>query len=106
MIAGGTHSCKSLTDFLHRAVIAGKDTKYNSVSDLRGEVLGVSRMGSGSQIFASYMALREKWFADEAKETVEKLDFAGGQARDCYISYETDTQLLASPRHVQSKQSL
>lgn len=35
-------------------------------------------MGSGSQIFASYMALREGWFADTETQEVEKLDFKGG----------------------------
>jgi hypothetical protein len=34
-------------------------------------------MGSGSQIFASYMALREGWFSDPKKQEVEKLDFKG-----------------------------
>lgn len=62
---------------LHRAVITGKDTPYKTVSDLRGKTIGVSRMGSGSQIFASYMALREKWFSDASSEKVEPLDFKG-----------------------------
>lgn len=68
-----------------RAVITGKDTKYNSIADLRGQKIGVSRMGSGSQIFASYMALQHKWFSDEQKQTVEPLDFEG--ARDFKTRY-------------------
>ncbi|KAK9893678.1 periplasmic binding protein-like II [Cystobasidium minutum MCA 4210] len=60
---------------LNWAVITGKDTPYKSIADLRGKTIGVSRMGSGSQIFASYMALREKWFADANAQTVEPLDF-------------------------------
>lgn len=64
----------------HRAVITGKDTPYKSVADLRGKTIGVSRMGSGSQIFASYMALREKWFSDAATQSVEPLDFKGNSS--------------------------
>lgn len=64
-------------DAQKRAVITGKDAPYNSVSDLRGKTIGVSRMGSGSQIFASYMALREKWFSDAQAQSVEPLDFKG-----------------------------
>jgi ABC-type nitrate/sulfonate/bicarbonate transport system substrate-binding protein len=77
----------------NRAVITGKDTPYKSVSDLRGKTIGVSRMGSGSQIFASYMALREKWFSDEKAETVEPLDFKGRQ-----VLYEA-VSLLANTIH-------
>lgn len=58
-------------------MITGKNTPYQSVSDLRGKTIGVSRMGSGSQIFASYMALREKWFSDAKAGSVEPLDFKG-----------------------------
>jgi len=60
---------------LNWAVITGKDTLYKSIADLRGKTIGVSRMGSGSQIFASYMALREGWFSNSEKQEVEKLDF-------------------------------
>jgi len=60
---------------LNWAVITGKDTPYKSISDLRGKPIGISRPGSGSQIFASYMALSRKWFADEKTETVEPIDF-------------------------------
>lgn len=74
-------------------MITGKDTPYKTVSDLRGKTIGVSRMGSGSQIFASYMALREKWFSDAASEKVEPLDFKG----ESYISSElSEVALLMS----------
>ncbi|CAD6572579.1 MAG: glucosyltransferase [Cyphobasidiales sp. Tagirdzhanova-0007] len=62
--------CKSV-----RAVITGKEAPYHSISDLRGQTIAISRTGSGSQIFASYMALKEKWFAQADTETVEPLDF-------------------------------
>lgn len=72
--------CASSTCHLmraRRAVITGKDTRFKSISDLRGQTIGVSRMGSGSQIFASYMALKEGWFSAPSKQEVEKLDFKG-----------------------------
>jgi len=37
------------------AVIAGKNTKYNSIGDLRGSKIGISRHGSGSEIMSYYM---------------------------------------------------
>lgn len=35
--------------------------KYQSIDDLRGTTLGISRVGSGSQIMASVMALQRSW---------------------------------------------
>lgn len=33
-----------------RAIITGKDSKYNSVDDIKGTTFGISRQGSGSQV--------------------------------------------------------
>lgn len=44
------------------AVIAGsKQTTYNSIDDLKNSTLGISRLGSGSQIMGSVMALQRDW---------------------------------------------
>jgi hypothetical protein len=55
---------RSLT--LLRAVITGKDSKYNSISDLKGSTFGISRLGSGSQVMASVLGMNEAWSGDEA----------------------------------------
>lgn len=70
-----------------RAVITGKDTEYNNVSDLRGKPIGVSRLGSGSHIFASYMALREKWYKPETQE-VQPLEFKGAVSLQACVVVE------------------
>lgn len=47
---------------LNWAVITGTDAKadaYQSISDLRGTRIGISRIGSGSQLMASVMALQQ-----------------------------------------------
>lgn len=52
----------SLKVILKRAVITGTDAKaakYRSIDDLRGTKIGISRIGSGSQIMASVMALQQ-----------------------------------------------
>jgi ABC-type nitrate/sulfonate/bicarbonate transport system substrate-binding protein len=36
-----------------RAVITGKDSKYQSINDVKGTKLGISRLGSGSQVGAA-----------------------------------------------------
>lgn len=56
-------------------MIVGKDSKYHKLGDLRGEKIGISRIGSGSQVMASYMYLREGWLDD--KGTVEPIQFEG-----------------------------
>lgn len=46
------------------AVIAGANaTKFQSIADLKGTKLGISRLGSGSQVMASVMALEHGWKA-------------------------------------------
>ncbi|GAA5970216.1 hypothetical protein JCM8115_000779 [Rhodotorula mucilaginosa] len=62
-----------VTSPLNWAVIVGKDSKYQKLEDLRGEKIGVSRIGSGSQVMASYMALREGWTDKDGK--VEPIQF-------------------------------
>lgn len=49
---------------LNWAVITGTSSyadKYNSIADLKGTKIGISRIGSGSQIMASVMALQHGW---------------------------------------------
>ena len=77
-----------------RAVITGKDTRFQSIADLRGQTIGVSRLGSGSHIFANYMALREKWYADSGSEQVEKLNFEGER-----YQLNSPRYMLTSCRH-------
>ncbi|BGP51956.1 hypothetical protein JCM10450v2_007916 [Rhodotorula kratochvilovae] len=50
-----------VTSPLNWAVVVGKESRYQTLADLRGEKIGISRIGSGSQVMASYMALREGW---------------------------------------------
>ncbi|GAA5856923.1 hypothetical protein JCM8547_008467 [Rhodosporidiobolus lusitaniae] len=62
-----------VTSPLNWAVIVGKDSKYHKLEDLRGEKIGISRIGSGSQVMASYMYLRENWVDEDGK--VEPIQF-------------------------------
>ncbi|KAM0787303.1 hypothetical protein ACM66B_007079 [Microbotryomycetes sp. NB124-2] len=62
-----------VTSPLNWAVIVGKDSKYQKLEDLRGQKIGISRIGSGSQVMASYMYLREKWLDSDGK--VEPIQF-------------------------------
>ena len=64
-----------------RAIITGKESKYNSVADLKGTTFGISRQGrsdwmncercvtrltkSGSQVMVAVLATQEGWKADE-----------------------------------------
>lgn len=61
---------------LNWAIITGTSPgaqKYQSISDLRGTRVGVSRIGSGSQLMASVLALREGW--TDSQGHVAPLDF-------------------------------
>lgn len=54
---------------LNWAVITGTSphaSKYNSISDLKDTSIGISRIGSGSQIMASVMALNHGWHTTAA----------------------------------------
>jgi ABC-type nitrate/sulfonate/bicarbonate transport system substrate-binding protein len=70
-----------VTSPLNWAVIVGKDSKYQKIEDLRGEKIGISRIGSGSQVMASYMGLREKWVDSEGK--VEPIQFESALPFPC-----------------------
>lgn len=52
---------------LNWAVITGRSSPYESVRDLKGTTIGISRLGSGSQTMASVMGLREGWTREEDK---------------------------------------
>lgn len=61
---------------LNWAVITGTDpraSQYMSIDDLRGTPIGISRIGSGSQIMASVMALQHGW--TDAEGRVDELKF-------------------------------
>ncbi|KDN48191.1 hypothetical protein K437DRAFT_245687 [Tilletiaria anomala UBC 951] len=64
---------------LNWAVITGTDpkaTKYQNIDDLKGETIGISRIGSGSQTMAYYMAMQQGWGADikfKVNDTFENL---------------------------------
>ncbi|CAE6431825.1 unnamed protein product [Rhizoctonia solani] len=64
-IANGSQAYKLVGSYvstpLNWAVVVGKDSKYQSIDDLRGTKLGISRVGSGSQTMASVMAMQKNW---------------------------------------------
>lgn len=62
-----------VTSPLNWAVAVGKESKYHTLADLRGEKIGISRIGSGSQVMASYMALQQGWV--DTKGKVEPINF-------------------------------
>ncbi|KAL0954919.1 hypothetical protein HGRIS_003851 [Hohenbuehelia grisea] len=67
-IAKGSQAYKLVGSFvstpLNWAVITGKDSKFQSISDLRDTTMGISRPGSGSQTMAHIMALQQGWGTD------------------------------------------
>lgn len=64
-IANGSKAYKLVGSYvstpLNWAVITGKDSKYNSIADLKDTTIGISRVGSGSQTMAFVMALQQGW---------------------------------------------
>ncbi|SGY82267.1 BQ5605_C009g05556 [Microbotryum silenes-dioicae] len=62
-----------VTSPLNWAVAVGKESKYQTLNDLKGETIGISRIGSGSQVMASYMALQQGWVDTDGK--VEPIQF-------------------------------
>ncbi|KAI0775167.1 periplasmic binding protein-like II [Trametes elegans] len=70
-IAKGSKAYKLVGSYvttpLNWAVITGKDSQYNSISDLKGTTIGISRYGSGSQTMAYVMALQQGWPTSELK---------------------------------------
>lgn len=63
-----------VTTPLNWAVITGKDSKFQSIADLKGTPLGISRPGSGSQTMAAVMALQNGW-GDSSRPVAETLNF-------------------------------
>ncbi|KAI0707317.1 periplasmic binding protein-like II [Earliella scabrosa] len=70
-IAKGSKAYKLVGSYvttpLNWAVITGKESKYNSIADLKGTTIGISRYGSGSQTMAYVMALQQGWSTDDLK---------------------------------------
>ncbi|KAF9048425.1 periplasmic binding protein-like II [Panaeolus papilionaceus] len=70
-IANGSKAYKLVGSFvstpLNWAVTTGTSSPYNSISDLKGTKLGISRNGSGSQTMAYVMALQQGWPTDDLK---------------------------------------
>jgi hypothetical protein len=70
-IANGSRAYKLVGSFvstpLNWAVITGTKSKFNSIADLNGTTLGISRHGSGSYTMAYVMALQQGWPTDELK---------------------------------------
>ncbi|KAF8589809.1 periplasmic binding protein-like II [Ramaria rubella] len=64
-IAKGSDAYRLVGSFvttpLNWAVITGTKSKYQSIADLKGTTIGISRPGSGSQTMAAVMALQHKW---------------------------------------------
>lgn len=105
-----------VTSPLNWAVIVGKDSKYQKLEDLRGEKIGISRIGryvssfsdgtgvdrmcmySGSQVMASYMALKQGWVDGEGK--VLPIQFESESMSSQSFSRSL-TALIISPRHLQ-----
>ncbi|KAK0549539.1 hypothetical protein OC845_003077 [Tilletia horrida] len=61
---------------LNWAVITGTDPKadkYQTIADLRGAPIGISRIGSGSQIMASVMAMQQGWVDENGRP--DNIDF-------------------------------
>lgn len=70
---------------LNWAVITGTDpsaSKYNSIDDLKGTSIGISRVGSGSQIMASVMALQHGWGTGKGAEIEFKVNDTFENLRD------------------------
>ncbi|KJA26243.1 hypothetical protein HYPSUDRAFT_213291 [Hypholoma sublateritium FD-334 SS-4] len=70
-IANGSTAYKLVGSFvstpLNWAVTTGMKSQYNTISDLKGTTIGISRNGSGSQTMAYVMALQQGWPTDELK---------------------------------------
>ncbi|KAJ3881045.1 hypothetical protein F5051DRAFT_398263 [Lentinula edodes] len=64
-IANGSEAYKLVGSYvttpLNWAVITGKDSKYEKISDLKDSIIGISRLGSGSQTMAYVMGFQQGW---------------------------------------------
>ncbi|KAG8736517.1 hypothetical protein FRC10_009228 [Ceratobasidium sp. 414] len=78
-IAKGSKAYKLVGSYvqtsLNWAVVTGKDPKFQSIKDLRGTKIGISRIGSGSQTMAAVMAMQNEWTTPDGK--VEIPEFQG-----------------------------
>jgi len=78
-IAKGNKNYKLIGMFvktpLNWAIITGHSSKYDEAAQLRHTPIGISRIGSGSQVMASVLALREKWYVDTENKIIDKLEF-------------------------------
>jgi len=63
-----------VTTPLNWAVVTGQNSKYQNIDDLRGTVMGVSRIGSGSHVMTKVMALQHGW-TDPITGIVEEVQF-------------------------------
>jgi len=92
-IANGSKHYKLVGSYvaspLNWAVITGKESKFNSLADIRGTPIGISRLGSGSQTMASVMAMNQEWVTGREKE-VEKLEFKVNNDLDGLIASVND----------------
>lgn len=50
-----------------RAVITGAKSQYQSIAELEGTTIGISRVGSGSQTMAYVMAQQQGWASDTVR---------------------------------------
>ncbi|KAJ3836991.1 hypothetical protein F5878DRAFT_652807 [Lentinula raphanica] len=64
-IANGSKAYKLIGSYvttpLNWAVVTGKNSKYDKISDLEDTTIGISRLGSGSQTMAYVMGFQQGW---------------------------------------------
>ncbi|KAF9061334.1 periplasmic binding protein-like II [Rhodocollybia butyracea] len=67
-IANGSEAYKLIGSYvktpLNWAVVAGKDSTYEKISDLKDTTIGISRIGSGSQTMAYVMGFQQGWSSE------------------------------------------
>jgi len=67
-IAKGSDAYKLVGSYvttpLNWAVVTGKNSKYNSISDVKNSTVGISRNGSGSHTMAFVMSQQQNWPGD------------------------------------------
>ncbi|KAJ3760030.1 periplasmic binding protein-like II [Lentinula raphanica] len=70
-IANGSKAYKLIGSYvttpLNWAVVTGKNSKYNKISDLEDTTIGISRLGSGSQTMAYVMGFQQGWSPETMK---------------------------------------
>ena len=58
---------RALSDRTRRAVVAGKESRYRSIRDLKSSQVGISKPGSGTEIMAYVMARQQNWSLDKIR---------------------------------------